>query len=503
MVEINNGGTPLSIEQIPERSYSEFYTIIDSRLRNTAIHCVSYSAIPIGDSIRCFCCLADDSTHKLYITSYRLKRSEQAPIPSLTAKYHAMHCYERELHENWGIKFSDHPWLKPIRYSASRYDRQQTIENYPFYSISSDELHEVGVGPIHAGIIEPGYFRFICNGEKVLHLEIVLGYQHRGVERLMLDKKSGLQRSILAESIAGDTAIGHSLAYAMCVESLNNVTIPERLQLERTIALELERIAIHIGDTGALCMDIAYQLGQVTCEALRTIVINTTQLWCGNRFGKGLIRPCGTNYPLNNDTAAQVLKNLEEVEYRYNQVAERIFTLPSVLSRFEEVGTLTAIQAGMTGIVGLAARASGVSRDIRQSHPFQYYKHVNFSSIILETGDVQARALMRRYEVEQSIQLVKLLLKKHDTLNDTDLPSPDYKVAMKPNSLTISLVEGWRGEICHTAITNSNGELALYKVKDPSFHNWMGLALAVRNQEISDFPICNKSFNLSYCGHDL
>ena len=177
------------------------------------------------------------------------------------------------------------------------------MDNYPFYNIDSEELHEVGVGPVHAGVIEPGHFRFICNGEKVLHLEIQLGYQHRGIEKLFIEKNNALQRCILSESIAGDTSVGHALAHSQLIESLAGIEVSETLQIERCIALEMERLAVHIGDTAALCGDVAYQLGQVVCEALRTTIINTTQLWCGNRFGKGLVRPGGSNYPLSNDVA--------------------------------------------------------------------------------------------------------------------------------------------------------------------------------------------------------
>ncbi len=501
MVEVENGSS-LDIEQIPILPYNQFYAEVDMLMESVGIHCVTYYAVPSEDDLTFYCCLADDEEHKLFVLGHRQKRVG-ASLPSLTSKHYAFHCFEREIHENWGVSFPDHPWLKPIRYPANRYNHQNVIENYPFYSISSDELHEVGVGPIHAGVIEPGHFRFICNGEKVLHLEIMLGYQHRGIEELMLTKSTILQRSILAESIAGDTAVGHSLAFAVCMESLAGVAVPDRLQLERIIALELERIAIHIGDTGALCTDIAYQLGQVVSEALRTIVINTTQLWCGNRFGKGFIRPAGSNYPLTGEVAQQVLNNIEDVEQRFKQLTTRIYTLPSVLARFEEIGILTPKQAHMTGIVGLAAKASNNKRDIRYSHPFQYYKHLDFLPVAMETGDMLSRALMRRYEVEQSIEMVKLLLEKHQLLINEEIPKPNYSLKLQANKFTISLVEGWRGEICHTAITNEKGELIHYKVKDPSLHNWMGLALAVRNQEISDFPICNKSFNLSYCGHDL
>lgn len=503
MLEINNEGKAVPISSIPTYGYADFYVAIDDLMQQPSVHCVSYFAMPNSAKFRFFCIVADDKNHKLYILSHVHSRLLDSPLEAITAKHFSFHSFERELHENWGIEFANHPWLKPIRYAASRHDRSKKMETYKFYSIRSEELHEVGVGPIHAGIIEPGYFRFICNGETVLHLEIMHGYQHRGVEQLMLATDSTLRQAIIAESIAGDTAVGHSLSFAMCVESLAEKEVSASLMLERTIALELERIAIHIGDTGALCMDIAYQLGQVACEALRTIMINTTQLWCGSRFGKGLVRPCGTNYPLEPLVLNEIRRNLDDVQHRYSQLADRIFSQPSVLSRFEQVGILTHKQARLLGMVGIAAKASGLVRDVRASHPFQYYKHVALKPIVQQEGDVQARALVRRYEVEQSIQLIKLLLDKYQSLEVQEVAKPNYTNRYKPDSLAVAMVEGWRGEICHVAVTGSQGELIHYKIKDPSQHSWMGVALAMRNQEISDFPICNKSFNLSYCGNDL
>ena len=276
----------------------------------------------------------------------------------------------------------------------------------------------------------------------------------------------------------------------------------EKLQVERSIALELERIAIHIGDTAALCGDVAYQLGQAVCEALRTTIINRTQDWCGNRFGKGLIRPGGTNYPLNESVLESILATLDDSGRKYAEITDRIFSIPSVLARFEDIGIVTTVQASAIGAVGMAARTCGIPRDIRRSHPFQYFRKYNISPVILNTGDVLARARLRELEVAESIKTVKDLASTWKGL-EGEPGKPVYTEKMKPGMLAVSLVEGWRGEICHSALTDSSGNISYYKVKDPSFHNWMALALAVRNQEISDFPVCNKSFNLSYCGNDL
>ena len=540
----SNPGT-VRLDQIPVLPYNEFQSFLDRLIGEEGTHCVTYFALPLGNTYRFICCMAADENHALVLFSHEQPRNPLPSLPSLTSRYFQFHIFEREIHEKTGIFFEGHPWLKPVRYSYDRTDRSKVMDNYPFFSIEGEVLHEVGVGPIHAGVIEPGYFRFICKGEEVIHLEIQLGYQHRGVEQLFTQYQSILQQTVLSESIAGDTAVGHALAYTGLAESLSAarfrpdpvsgnepgltsdssdqtgrtnpaaknslspVGLPDpavfkRLKVERSVALELERIAVHIGDTAALCTDIAYQFGQVTCEALRTIVINTTQLWGGNRFGKGLIRPGGTNYPLTRDLIGVILENLREVEDRYLQITGRIFTLSSALSRFEGTGTVTPKQATLIGAVGMAARSSGMYRDIRWSHPFAAYTDHPYEPVMLQKGDVWSRAMLRKSEVEKSIGIIRTLLEEPVLSEEIKEPCrPDYGITFAPSTLSISLVEGWRGEICHVGITDDSGRLCHYQVKDPSLHNWMALALAVRNQEISDFPLCNKSFNLSYCGNDL
>ncbi|NLJ43944.1 MAG: NADH dehydrogenase subunit [Bacteroidales bacterium] len=500
-LEIENNPSAVDLNNVPVIEYDRFYTEVSDLLRDGSNHCLSYHGFERDNDILFICLIADDSSGKIRAFSFRAGR-ELSSVKSLTTQCPAMHVFEREIHENLGIDFDGHPWLKPVRYPFNRKNRDEMMDNYPFYRIGSEELHEVGVGPIHAGVIEPGHFRFICNGEKVLHLEIHLGYQHRGIENMLSGDLSPLQRCILSESIAGDTSVGHSIAHVQAIESLSGIEPVEKLQIERSIALELERIAVHIGDMAALCGDVAYQLGQAVCEALRTTIINSTQNWCGNRFGKGLVRTGGTNYPLNDSLLASILKTLDDTGRKYAEITERIFSVPSVLARFEDIGTVTAAQASSIGAVGMAARTCGIPRDIRRSHPFQYFRRYGINPVTTGSGDVLARARLRELEVTQSIKTIKDLAEIWDH-QEGDAGMPVYAEKLKPGMLAVSLVEGWRGEICHSVLTDSRGKIVNYKVKDPSFHNWMALALAVRNQEISDFPVCNKSFNLSYCGNDL
>jgi Ni,Fe-hydrogenase III large subunit len=492
--------TPVNIRDIVFLSKEDFRTKVSELLSEDDAHCIAYFAVKDGDSYSLFCGIANDFSHDIDVQATKTGLSEN--MTSLTPAHNHIHIFEREMHEQYGIRFENHPWLKPVRYAFDRFDKGQIPDNYPFFSIESDELHEVGVGPIHAGIIEPGHFRFICEGEKVLHLEIALGYQHRGIESMMTGTPD-LRKMLLSETIAGDSTVAHSLAYVSAIEATSGFAPDAKIRLERCIALELERIAIHIGDTSALCMDVAYQLGQVSCEALRTIIINTVQMWCGNRFAKGLVRPYGTNYPLNKLICDKIRKNLYETVIRYRDIAKKILSLPSLLARFEDVGVVTKEQALFAGLTGLSARASGLERDIRESHPFQYYPQVENEVIIGKSGDILSRLKQRMSEIEQSFVLINNFLNIHEQIIETDPQLPECSPLLKPEQLCFSLTEGWRGEVCHSIITDSSGKISFYKIKDPSLHNWTGLALAVRNQDISDFPICNKSFNLSYCGFDL
>lgn len=491
----------VSLKDIPEVEYAALYNDLKERLKQDSYHVAHYFATPDGNRLRFYILLLDDAAHKVMVASFSMEYYEDVALPSLTALHPALHVYEREISELYNVEFDSMPWNKPLRFPFNRRNRNSTMDNYPFYTIEGESLHEVNVGPIHAGIIEPGAFRFVCNGENVLHLEIALGYQHRGVEQAFCTTDNRLRQTLLAEGIAGDSAVSHATAYATTIEKLCGKRASTALDVERTVALELERMAMHIADTGALSMDVGYQLGQVACEALRTMTINTTQAWCGNRFGKGLIRPCGTNKPLTAEKVEMIRTNVKEIRRRYNEVREDIKSSPTLLSRFEECGIVPKAEMQRIGGVGMAARASGVKRDIRASHPYAAYStEIAHESIVKRQGDVMSRLMIRSREVLQSADYIEQLLASY---TPAELSRPDYEAELAAEALSFSMVEGWRGEICHVAITDNKGVISTYKVKDPSLHNWLALAIAVRGEGISDFPICNKSFNLSYCGHDL
>lgn len=498
----DNRAASIPLSDIPECSYAEFYSGMAELLADTRRHIAHYFALPEQGRLRFFCILLDDTTSQVLVASHATEYYHEDPLPSLTALHAQVHPFERDITERFGIRFDQMPWAKPLRFPADRFDRNSSMDNYPFYAMEGGSLHEVNVGPIHAGIIEPGAFRFICSGEEVLHLEIALGYQHRGVEQAFSATDNRLRQLCLSETIAGDSAVAHATAFTEAVEKLAGFVATPQLNRERAIALELERMAMQIADTGALCMDIGYQLGQVACEALRTMTINTTQAWCGNRFGKGLIRPCGTNFPLTDEKSAMIRGNVAEIARRYHEVRQDIESSPSILARFEQCGIVPREEMLRIGGVGQAARASGVERDIRTSHPWGIYTGESVHEIVTETdGDVMARLQIRMREVAQSAGTIDRLIAAYEQA--TAATTPNYTSPLVPSSLAFGLVEGWRGETCHVVVTDPEGRIAACRVKDPSLHNWTALALALRGEGISDFPICNKSFNLSYCGHDL
>lgn len=494
---INNHQT-IPVKSIPELEYSEFFRInIEFIEGHPERHCILYFGYKKDDLIHLICCIADDADHTIKISSSSLKKGDS--VNSFASRNLAFEKFEREIHENFGIGYTDHPWLKPVRYSEYREDKTAIIANYPFFSIESEELHEVGVGPVHAGIIEPGHFRFVCNGEQILHLEIQLGYQHRGLEQLFLGKKRLIQRTVLAESIAGDSVVGHTTAFAYLFDSLQGILPDREILFSRTLAQELERIAVHTGDLSAICTDIAYQLGSSVFGRLRTPIINFFQEWCGNRLAKGLIRTGYNPFPFNKVLADRLIKILDAFEPDFIEMNQELSKLPSSLSRFERTGMLSYDQLLSIGTVGMSARMNALVRDIRLTHPYGLYNEFKHEPVIKHHGDVYSRVQIRKQEVLQSIgyirQFLRQLPEKGSMQNNTRL--------LQKDSFSLSLTEGWRGEICHAAITDDKGEILIYKIKDPSFHNWLALALSVRNNEISDFPVCNKSFDLSYCGHDL
>jgi Ni,Fe-hydrogenase III large subunit len=379
---------------------------------------------------------------------------------------------------------------------------QQRMGDYPFFSVRGQEVHEVGVGPIHASVIEPGHFRFMCLGEQVHHLEIQLGYQHRGVEALLL-RRPPLSLTPLVESICGDSAVAYAWSHCAAIEALAGISTAMELDLIRGVALELERIAMHLASLGGLATDIAFLQGGGTYGRLRTAIINATQRICGNRFGRGWIRP-GTARGLDAAQRSDLAQTLGAFSKDFAQINTLMVTSLSVAARFKGVGAVSATAAQDLGLCGLVARASGLATDARSELPGRMYEAYPLPTLREEGGDCWARMRIRMREVQASVQwLLGVLAQPAVDLSWQPGAAASTTTALRPNALCASLIEGARGPVLQVLETDAQGCLLHYKVQDPSLRNWFGLAMAVRENAISDFPICNKSFDLSYCANDL
>jgi Ni,Fe-hydrogenase III large subunit len=300
------------------------------------------------------------------------------------------------------------------------------------------------------------------------------------------------------ETLAGDASIGHATAYCQNIETLSCTQVSWRAMIIRGIALELERLANHTGDLGALAGDVGYLPVSSHCGRIRGDFLNLTADIGGSRLGRGLVRPGGVAFDLGEQEISAMQQKLNRAFSDVRQTVQLLWDAPSVLDRFENTGTLNADQCNELGLVGPPARSAGLELDTRLDYPSEIYRFAQVPVTRWHTGDVFGRAYVRWLEIVRSVEFIRSRLNE---LRPEPVLAPTG--ALTKNSLSISLVEGWRGEICHIACVGDDGRFRWYKVVDPSFHNWMGLAVAMRDQQISDFPLCNKSFNLSYCGHDL
>jgi Ni,Fe-hydrogenase III large subunit/Ni,Fe-hydrogenase III component G len=451
---------------------------------------------------------------------------------TLTSLVPQSHWFERAVYDLFGVVPEQHPRLKHIllhdEYEATFHPlswrekahvnnaglQQQALlakelfsaeklmstgakREYKFLQVRGEGIYELPVGPIHAGIIEPGHFRFNCFGESILNLEIRLGYVHRGIEKRLTEVPWQKARFI-AEAAASDTACANALAHAIAIESLFEIKLPSLAKALRTIALEIERLAMHIIDVGGLCGDIGFLIGSAAAGRLRGQALRLAELLSGSRFLKGFIVPGGVR-KFSSQHIVVMLERVKTLRKELKPIFEMLAENQTARERFEKIGIISPSLAKEFGLVGITARGSGVNYDCRQHFPHGLYPEKAPSIAVQKAGDILARTRVRIAEIETSFTVIESTL--------ANLPTGDFKVdlpeKLPPNEIGLAIVEAFRGELIHMIFTDEAGAIKRYAVKDPSFNNWTAISIAIRNNLIADFPLCNKSLALSYSGNDL
>lgn len=426
-------------------------------------------------------------------------------VPSLARLSFPAGRFEREMHDLFGITPTDHPlprrlvrhfhWPQgwyPMLTDAGDPPAFGDVDGpYPFRTVEGDGVYEIPVGPVHAGMIGPGHFRFSVVGETILNLKARLWFVHRGLERLF-DGRVPEQGVELAERVSGDTSVGHTLAFCLAVEEAKRLAVPVDAQRLRAILLELERLYNHITDIGALCNDVAYGVLNAHALRVRERLLRINDTVTGHRLLRGAIHPGGTAV-----TALPDPHELATIGADVAEIVELALSNTVVADRFTGTAVLSHAQATDLGTLGVVARASGLHIDARDDHPFlsaEFPRTVHTRT----DGDVLSRFLVRAEEMTTSIGLITSLT---DMLGGrTAATAP---VTTGTGRSGVGIVEGWRGTIVHRVELTGNGTLSRVKIVDPSFVNWPALPVALADTIVPDFPLANKSFNLSYAGNDL
>jgi Ni,Fe-hydrogenase III large subunit/Ni,Fe-hydrogenase III component G len=431
------------------------------------------------------------------------------PVLKSLARFHyPASRFEREMADLFGITLDGHPdpsplvkhgfWpddYHPLRKDAVPPAFADAGQPFPFTKVGGEGVYEIPVGPVHAGVIEPGHFRFSVMGETIIHMRARLYFTHKGTEKLFEGRRPE-EGVALAERVSGDTTVGHAMAYCQAIERGAGVDVPPRARYLRVVLLELERLYNHIADFGAIANDTGFAVAHAHCYRIRERLLRLNKRLTGSRLLRGAIAPGGVRIDV--PQALDVADEVEAVVGDFNEVVGICLANTLLVDRLDGTGVLTREAAADHGVLGVVARASGLDIDARRDHPFAAYGDLEFVVPVLSSGDVKARALVRVDEVRQSARLIRQAFRALPAGPTTAAVGP-----IQPFEPTFGIVEGWRGRIVHWLAMSSDGVLHRVKIVDPSFLNWPALALALTDNIVPDFPLCNKSFNQSYSGNDL
>jgi Ni,Fe-hydrogenase III large subunit/Ni,Fe-hydrogenase III component G len=429
-------------------------------------------------------------------------------VPSLAPFHYPASRFERELADLFGIIAIGHPdprplvrhgfWPEdyhPLRKDARPGEFSDDGQAFPFTAVGGEGVFEIPVGPVHAGVIEPGHFRFSVMGETIIDMKSRLYFTHKGTEKLF-EGRFPIDGMPLAERVSGDTSVGHGLAFCEAVEAAAAVEAPRRARCLRVVLLELERLYNHVSDFGAVVNDTGFAIAHAHCLRIRERLLRLNKRLTGSRLLRGVLVPGGVRLDLPLD--AGVSAELEAVLADFNEIVDISLENTLVIDRLDDTGRLTPAIAADHGALGFVGRASGVDLDARRDHPFAAYRDLEFRVPASAEGDVRARLRVRVEEAGESARLIRQVCR---SLPEGPLAAELPGVPGVESGLGV--VEGWRGRIVHWVRFARDGRLDRVKIVDPSFFNWPALAHALVDNIVPDFPLCNKSFNQSYSGNDL
>jgi Ni,Fe-hydrogenase III large subunit/Ni,Fe-hydrogenase III component G len=434
--------------------------------------------------------------------------AEAPAIVSLATLHYPASRFEREIYDLFGIVAEGHPdprplvrhafWPAdyfPLRKGAQPREFTDDGRAFPFTEVGGEGVYEIPVGPVHAGVIEPGHFRFSVVGETIIDMKSRLYFTHKGTEKLFEGREPGASVE-LAERVSGDTTIGHSLAFCQALEAATDTSVPARARWLRVILLEMERLYNHVADFGMIANDTGYAVAHSHCFRIRERLLRLNKRLTGNRLLRGGVIPGGVGHdlPAGLDLPGEVGAALRDFDDIVGLTLENTL----VMDRLEGTGRLATRTARDHGVLGYVARASGIDADVRRDHPFAAYRDLEVRVPVFESGDVKARALVRVEEARESVRLIREAVSR---LPGGPLAAP--LGTLPPFAPAFGLVEGWRGAVLHWVMADGTGRLHRVKIVDPSFLNWRPLSYALLKNIVPDFPLCNKSFNQSYSGNDL
>ncbi len=450
----------------------------------------------------------------VYVLLRAIVNAAKPELPSQAIVYPAANRSERHTQDMFGINFIGHPdnrrwtrhkaWPKhshPLRKDFSVQGTPDEITqpdmDYPFVKAHGTGAYEIPVGPVHAGIIEPGHFRFQAVGELILNLEERLGYVHKGIEKIA-EGRSPESLARLAGRVSGDTTVGHAWAACKAMEQAAGIDIPPRAALIRGVLAERERVANHMGDMGAICNDVAFVFAQMQFTRLRELWLRTNATVFGHRLLMDRIIPGGVNCDLSEESCAKIKQDIIQLRKELSEIMSAVDLNSSLEDRLFTAGYLAPELAAAFGTLGYVGRASGQSFDVRKNAPYAPYDQVAFKVPVETQGDIASRFWVRNKEINAALKLIEKFIA---LLSPGDIISP-WKTPVA-GSESLGIVEGWRGEIVSYIRFDADNKIARFYPRDPSILNWPVLEKLVLDNIVPDFPVCNKSLNGSYSGSDL